>query len=93
MLDEKPTPQMEVYLKFKRDLSNYVLKVLLGGVIIYTVVSFIPVGLDSTDNGTDRSGMALHIDNATGCHYLASQHGGMTPRLTPDGEHICRGQE
>lgn len=83
----------ELYEKIKDDFRSYILKVVLGGIVIFTVVSFIPVGLDSTDNGTDRSGMALHIDNKTGCHYLASQHGGMTQRVDRNGNHICSGQE
>lgn len=93
MYDPEYSPQMEVYNKFKEDLSNYVFKVVLAGIIIYAVVSFIPIGLDSTDDGTDRSGMALRIDNMTGCHYLEGTNGGMTPRLYKDGTHICTGQE
>lgn len=46
---------------------------------------------DSTDSEDKRSGMSLHTDNATGCQYLSAAWGGLTPRLTPDGQHMgCR---
>jgi hypothetical protein len=44
---------------------------------------------DSTDSEESRSGMALHIDNLTGCHYLGKSIGGLTPRLDKEGKQIC----
>lgn len=45
---------------------------------------------DSTD-GEKRSGMRLHVDNLTGCHYLSAAGGGLTARLDSDGSHYgCR---
>ena len=35
----------------------------------------------------------LHIDDLTGCHYLAISAGGLTPRLDAQGRHVCTGQE
>ena len=48
---------------------------------------------DSTD-GEERSGMKIHIDNLTGCHYLSTRSGGMNPRISSDGSHYgCRAIE
>lgn len=45
---------------------------------------------DSTD-GTSRSGMRPHTDNATGCQYLSVKGGGITPRIDAYGKHYgCR---
>lgn len=50
---------------------------------------------DDTDTPTGaRSRLDLHIDNRTGCHYLSTHKGGLTPRLDADGNHICtKGKE
>lgn len=48
-------------------------------------------GADSTDSSSARSGMALHRDAETGCEYLASPWGGITPRLRASGDHMCKG--
>lgn len=45
---------------------------------------------DDTDPPTGaRSQLGLHIDNRTGCHYLSTHKGGLTPRLDANGRHIC----
>lgn len=45
---------------------------------------------DSTDAGpSQRSGMNLRIDYGTGCQYLETSRGGITPRLDDRGNHIC----
>jgi len=46
---------------------------------------------DSTDNGSEISGMSLHVDNKTGCEYLSAGTGGLTRRLSVSGEQLgCR---
>lgn len=44
---------------------------------------------DATDSPEARSGVNLRIDHGTGCHYLTTSTGGITPRLGPDGSQIC----
>lgn len=44
---------------------------------------------DSTDPSDGRSGLRLYIDDGTGCHYLGSSNGGLTPRMNPDGRQVC----
>ena len=36
----------------------------------------------------DRS-LTVKVDQGTGCHYLMSSTGHLTPRLLPDGAHKC----
>jgi hypothetical protein len=56
------------------------------------VIQMAGYGLDNTDaSATNRSGMSLHRDNLTGCEYLSTKNGGITPRLTSAGIHMgCR---
>jgi len=62
---------------------------------IYIVVLLFAVSqcqpYDTTDNKEkrQRSGMALHIDHMTGCHYVSKPLGGITPRLNKDGTQVC----
>lgn len=47
--------------------------------------------LDDTDNKLtgERSNMRILIDHGTGCQYLQSAGGGITPRLGAKGAHMC----
>lgn len=46
---------------------------------------------DSTDYSTsDRSGLKLHTDAMTGCQYLSTSGGGITPRLDRNGHQVCQ---
>lgn len=47
-------------------------------------------GRDNSDPPGGRSGMKVKIDNLTGCEYLRTYEGGLTPRLDADGKQICR---
>lgn len=49
--------------------------------------------LDDTDLPTKRSGMNLYTDHGTGCQYLATPLGSLTPRLDADGKPICGGEQ
>lgn len=56
-------------------------------VIATMLISISPFGRDSTD-GKDRSNLALHVDNLTGCNYLSTKNGGLIIRSDKDGNHI-----
>lgn len=75
---------MEVYKRIKVDLIWFLLTIF----ILKTVFHYLPIGRDSTD-GYERSGMILRVDALSGCHYLESEHGGLTPRLGADGRQLC----
>lgn len=50
------------------------------------------LGLDATDADTwNRSGMRLHMDYGTGCMYLSTASGSLTPRLNSAGVPMCSG--
>jgi predicted small lipoprotein YifL len=39
----------------------------------------------------DTEGLVIHQDRGTGCEYLrAPGKSGLTPRLGPDGKHVCK---
>lgn len=46
---------------------------------------------DDTDSHEKRSGMRPHVDALTGCQYLSTPGGGITPRLDAQGRHMCAG--
>jgi hypothetical protein len=62
----------------------------VGLVALWRVSTIIP--RDSTDPPNERSGLILRIDHMTGCHYIGTPFGGITPRLDSDGQHICTGE-
>ena len=57
--------------------------------VLSVFVTWLPVMRDSTDPAwPGRSDMKPLIDNLTGCQYLVSPNGGITPRLSPNGLHF-----
>ncbi|WP_201240163.1 hypothetical protein [Rhodothalassium salexigens] len=48
---------------------------------------------DDTDPPDGRSQMGLRVDYRTGCQYLVTPFGGITPRLDASGHHICEAPE
>ena len=42
-------------------------------------------GLDDSDPPFGRSGLSIYTDHLTGCQYLVSPSGGITPRLDAKG--------
>ena len=76
---------MNTYEKIKKDMVWFCIVFIL----FQCIWNIVPIGRDTTD-GKKRSGMALRIDNMTGCHYLEGSKGGITPRLDGQGNHVCR---
>lgn len=78
------------------DLKAYTKWLLRWAAGIYFVVVLIgklPLGRDDSDPSEwgKRSGIAVRKDALTGCEYLESMHGGLTPRLDRAGHHVgCR---
>ncbi|MBZ9649414.1 hypothetical protein K9B33_17910 [Sphingobium sp. 3R8] len=49
-----------------------------------------PPARDATDPPSGpRSGMRLRTDNGTGCQYLETKGGALSPRLGSDGKQVC----
>lgn len=58
--------------------------------LLWAVGKIWPADRDSTDPlDGERSGMRLYTDAQTGCQYLATPGGSLTPRLSATGEHVC----
>ena len=71
-------------------MKKYLLTVVAPVALFFTLGAYLSP-TDSTDGSwSKRSGISLHIDHETGCHYLGTLFGALTPRLDRDGEHICR---
>lgn len=63
---------------------------IVAGLLLLGVIA-IPAPRDSTDGPDARSGMRPRIDAATGCEYLSTRGGGISPRLARDGKQMgCR---
>lgn len=52
-----------------------------------------PPPYDDTDAPPARSGLKVLTDARTGCQYLTTARGGLTPRLGRDGRHLCAPKE
>ena len=52
----------------------------LFGMVLYKIAN---------NPSTQISSIRVHIDQETGCEYLAGRQYGITPRLSRDGRHIC----
>lgn len=58
--------------------------------VIQGIFDLLGVGKDSTDPANGRSGLELRTDAMTGCQYLESSDGALTPRLGRNGKQVCR---
>ena len=66
----------------------FVAMLLIAGCVVESLMP-----RDSTDLPGERSGVKPTVDALTGCHYLRTLFGGITPRMGADGRHICTGPE
>lgn len=48
---------------------------------------------DDTDPSGGRSGLKIYTDSGTGFQYLSVSGGGVTPRLSADGQPSCGAQQ
>jgi hypothetical protein len=63
----------------------------IGIVSAFLIGEFTDIGRDDSDTATSRSNMAVRTDALTGCQYLESSKGLLSPRLRGDGEQVgCR---
>lgn len=70
-----------------------ILKVIALPVMIIYILVTTWTEYDDTDDveNEERSGMALHTDNLTGCQYLSTFLGSLTPRVDGQGNHLGAG--
>ncbi len=62
---------------------------ILYGLIVS--ISYFPIVRNNSDAGEYGwpSGVIPRTDSLTGCQYLETSGGGITPRLDREGRHIC----
>lgn len=72
-------------------LSSFVAGVVMGLLISISVIYASSSPKDSTDPVDGRSGLEIKVDALTGCQYLTTQKGGLTPRIDANGKQICGG--
>lgn len=72
-----------------KDFTLYIAMIFVVGMIVGRVINATSWGRDDSD-GEERSGLRVHTDALTGCQYLATRGGGITPRLDTQGRHICK---
>lgn len=63
-------------------------KVFFWVITVMLILSFFSVD-NSDKNAFIRSDMSLKTDYLTGCQYLTTFWGGITPRLDKDGKQVC----
>lgn len=80
-----------------RDGYNFALGVALFTVLVVQIIPGVLSGIhlgyyDDSDNilGFIRSGLKVRIDHLSGCEYLETWSGSITPRLDRDGKQVCR---
>lgn len=75
---------------FAMGVHFYIAVFLTVAVALVALIHWIaPSPRDATDSPTARSGVTLRTDYGTGCQYLETSEGGITPRLDRTGRQVC----
>lgn len=61
--------------------------VLIG---VASILNMLPFWKDDTDPPKGRSDLKVYTDHRTGCQYIGTGSGGLTPRLDANGKQICQ---
>ena len=61
----------------------------LISIVIVAAISMHRPPRDNSDPVGGRSNMSVLTDALTGCQYLATQRGGITPRMDADNKQVC----
>ena len=76
---------MEIYKKIRFDFMVCILSLCIAA----HVWNFFFNPKDDSDSEDTRSNMLIRTDYKTGCQYLESTRGYLTPRLDSDKNQIC----
>lgn len=81
-------------LKEAKEFTVWLAWMVCIGMMIVFVFSMLPLHRDTTDGEWPRrSGMRPLTDAFTGCQYLETSGGGITPRIDSRGRHLgCKSQ-
>ena len=83
---------MSLYEDLKR-YTYWLSQIICAAWVVFWMIGITPLGRDDSDPGRwgARSNLAPRTDSLTGCQYLETARGGLTPRLDRDGKHVgCR---
>lgn len=80
---------MEIYKQIKKDIRFWLTIYFVIFAIVQSVYYFFDLGKDDSDSAESRSNMSVRTDHKTGCQYLESSKGDLTPRLQKDGTQMC----
>ena len=72
-----------------RDWAPSTLAAVLVSIVIVAAMSMGRPPRDNSDPIGGRSNMSVLTDALTGCQYLATQRGGITPRMSADNKQVC----
>jgi|GEM_PF-5098882 len=67
----------------------YVVVAVLLSMVNYALANYTDIGRDDSDPPAGRSDMKIMTDHMTGCQYLMSARGGLTPRMDENGKQMC----
>lgn len=73
-----------------KKVVNYTFMLIFAGYLFVAFIGWLGTGGNQKDDtdGYKRSNMALRTDYGTGCQYLESHTGVLTPRMSADGKHV-----
>jgi len=81
---------------FRKSMVRGAVIYVTWGVVIVIVITILTAFYYSSDLGRSplddrilRSGLKLHIDKETGCHYISDGNGGLLRRTRSDKTQIC----
>jgi hypothetical protein len=79
-------------LKALKDWTRWIAGWIFIGMVVTWVLNALPIGRDDTDGAwPHRSGVNVATDAATGCQYLLTRDGGITPRVDAKSKQLgCR---
>jgi len=83
-----------VTLKDAKDFTVWLAGWWVFGLCVTFVIWMLPLTRDTTDGEwPNRSGVRPRTDAFTGCQYLETSKGGITPRIDSRGRHLgCKSQ-
>jgi len=70
---------------FKLSIAYLAAMIVIGVVVFF----FFQPEKDSTDPIDGHSGLSIKVDAMTGCQYLTTTDGGLTPRMDKSGAQLC----
>jgi hypothetical protein len=75
-------------LQESKKFADWVAGRFIIGMLVVLAIHALPFWRDDTDTAGHRSGLRPRTDARTGCQYLETSGGGITPRLDSSGHQV-----